>query len=672
MRSKSDTPLEEIDCSPAQQSMRQPTWGDGKAVVAYDFETTENGNPFMLSISSPVEEKTLHADGDELVAGHVWQELTQQKYAGNVINVWYNMSFDVEVLLKQVLSKEKMKELQVHNQTVFDTGTKKYELKYIKGKFFEITDLHGHTWQHYDIANITQAGSLESSAQEWLGEGKLDDVDVDEFSNAEFRENNINQIREYCERDAKITRRLTEKIIEVAESINIPMGRPISTGYVAAEYMRANMENKPGWVGQKVQNLAWQSYHGGRFEVFRKGYVNQPVAGPDINSAYPAVMSELPNPSELSWKYDGENPGLDEIRKADMGFLTVTVSTNANKKIQPFAAKDSGTVIFPVLENETITVLKDTFVFALENGYIVDYTIEDFALGFDFNEASKPFGFLKDMYEQRKIWENDADKPLRAQMLKIVINSMYGKTAQTTIIEQEPAADAELNENDNVSVKLGLVAEQEHVSGRMFNPVVASYTTGLTRLKLHKTIEKHGLVENTIMFATDSVMVEREAYENTEFIEQEIPDESDSYKEALGKWDYDYQAKDAFILGAGVYEVTRTDLEPDWFDTYHALRQAVVKQATRGFKEARIESIRKAAERFSEQNKIPIKQMRPVTIGEALYFHKHLSLFDVAQFKENERHIAPDMDTKRVWPEASNHLKNLVNNSYRGEPVCLE
>jgi hypothetical protein len=204
------------------------------------------------------------------------------------------------------------------------------------------------------------------------------------------------------------------------------------------------------------------------------------------------------------------------------------------------------------------------------------------------------------------------------------------------------------------------IIESYH-AGRRFNPFFASYITGLTRLELHKQVLEHDLIDNTVMFATDSIMVEKEAYDNSDFDKliktpnYEI-DDTDRFlqeaKESLGSWDFDYEGK-AFVIGSGVYEVEMAD--------------GSLYTKTRGFPD---KSFTKPLRELAKENPegIPLKHRRPLTINEVLMNPQRGS---VSQFVAHDKTLVPDFDDKRYWGNPEPNFIDMLNNVDDSLPIDL-
>jgi hypothetical protein len=70
--------------------------------------------------------------------------------------------------------------------------------------------------------------------------------------------------------------------------------------------------------------------------------------------------------------------------------------------------------------------------------------------------------------------------------IKVILNSIYGKTAQKT-----------------------KVGKNRVVMGNLFCPVIASHITGFTRAQLFSIIHNHEVEHDLVAYATDSITTRR-------------------------------------------------------------------------------------------------------------------------------------------------------------------
>lgn len=698
---KSDASLQAIDLHRAFSPPLTPKWAEGSSINAFDTET-HDGDPFLLSVAWDDGETEVYPvlNGPSLMDGQDIFELITNRRARSAINVWYNLSFDADVILSTVLNRDELGKLSLTGSV----ETNGYEISYIPSKFMSIKDDNGHSWMHYDIAQFFYT-KLENAVDEWLPEKekKTELIETNLFgSNSpenmlglidghdrltwddlpisrgeawtqshawDYIHENYDLIREYAKADADITRELWEEATDIAEGLEIPMGRPFSTGYLAESYLNEHLGHKPGLGPKGMRQMAWESYQGGRFEVFKRGDIG-PVAGPDINSAYPWVLANLPDPKTLTWTH-ALHPSIDEIKDADYGFIRADVTTNASRAIQPFAIKmkkgaetsSGGKLKYPALQDHTITTIKPIFELAYDYDYLTDFYIKEAWLASESMHADYPFGFIPKKYDERKTYAAKGRDKLEL-FIKIVLNSMYGKMCQTTpkrkeiedeTIELEPyqsyVNELQLPPDMREIFSGGIVERLE--AGAWFNPFLASYITGMTRYELHKRTLEYGLEDNAVMFATDSMMIELNAFEKSDFAKDLVPDDSIPYEKQLGMWDYDYKG-DAFVIGAGIYEVDRIDADK-------------IKTKTRGFDEADLQgNLRKSVKKATD--KIDIKTTRPITAKEAIWHGQSLS--DVSNFTDFDRELRADMDDKRQW-QGKATFRNLLSETQKSEPLNL-
>ena len=645
--SKSDTPLDDISLAKAYKPPTKPKWASDKQINGFDTETAD-GNIFMLSVAWEGEAGEYAENNGEFVPSEtLWDYITHKKARGS-LNMWYNLNFDANVLLSHLLTDKQLAILTTSARVEADG----YEITFIPGKFLKVRDEHGNTCTHYDASQFFYT-SLDKAAKKWLNKGKRSGIDTSKFGKKDEK-SSVNDyilkhwfaIRKYAKVDAELVRDLWKEAVKTGEELDIPMGLPFSTGYLAESYLNHKMPEKPGIGPKDMANLAWDSYKGGRFEIFKRGDVGK-VAGPDINSAYPYVFSMLPDPKTLRWERE-QSANIEAISNADYGFVKITVTTDSSRTIQPFGVKVDGKLKYPALEEKEITVVKDVFIHAYENGLIEDFTLQDCWLGYETVGTHYPFDFINSMYETRKEFEANGYMK-KGLLLKIILNSMYGKTCQTTPKREAVTDEIDLGSNQEFVPSLSLpkmlreAYENGFVEtlecGHWFNPFLASYITSITRLELHKRVLEYGLEDDTVMMATDCLMVQKEAYDNSNF-------ENDLVEEGLGNWDYDYAGK-AFVIGAGVYEVEKED--------------GSTKTVTRGFREADLEGKLKDACEGSD-GAITIESLRPKTIAEAVWHGQKIS--DVGQFLEFSRELKPDMDDKRKWlgeADFSDYLEGTQN-----------
>jgi hypothetical protein len=93
----------------------------------------------------------------------------------------------------------------------------------------------------------------------------------------------------------------------------------ISSGYLAEKVLLANGIAIPFFndLPYNLQELAWMSFYGGRFELIQRGFIGECYLY-NINSAYPYALTTLPDITNRRWITDSQkiNP------EAAIGFST--------------------------------------------------------------------------------------------------------------------------------------------------------------------------------------------------------------------------------------------------------------------------------------------------------------------------------------------------------------
>ena len=188
-------------------------------------------------------------------------------------------------------------------------------------------------------------------------------------------------------------------------------------------------------IPKGVLDAGQVAYAGGRFEAFKIGYYDGPIYSADINSAYPYAMSELPNMATGTWiHYDG----MPETLSATVGLFHVRFEYGdvAKRDIayggMPAAAHyrypKSGTVHFRYA-SPGVWVHAPEFANLLVQFNLGLFKVFDVLEAWVYaDDGTRPFAWVKEIYEQRQEWKR-AGNPAELAA-KLGINSLYGKLAQ--------------------------------------------------------------------------------------------------------------------------------------------------------------------------------------------------------------------------------------------------
>lgn len=263
---------------------------------------------------------------------------------------------------------------------------------------------------------------------------------------------------------------------------------------------------------EPVRRAIQHAYAGGRIELVQYGHAPRtPLHHYDINSAYPSALRDVPSLAAGTWVHEREPGPVD-------GFTLFHVKWNFHdsaSRCYPFFWRASnGNIFYPPLgESWVWTPELRAALDALDSGALAG-TVDILEAWRWVPAAShvgvRPFAFIDALFSQRAEWKRDgvgAEK-----MLKLALNSLYGKCAQ----------------------HVGAVNGE---APRYHCLEWAGWTTASTRAALFAAACHAG--DGTVMLATDGI-----------FSTRDIPQLPISKQ--LGAWDYHCHAG-ATVVQSGVY-----------------------------------------------------------------------------------------------------------------------
>ncbi|GKS67407.1 hypothetical protein YTPLAS73_09540 [Nitrosarchaeum sp.] len=467
---------------------RDPAQSELREIHALDTETWK-GDIFLIADSSG-------RYIDKITPENVMEWLFFKKYEGSWC-FFYNLSYDAEVILK-LLGKE-LDRYKRTGKLEFKFG--KYRIVYYPEKCLKITAGH-HSVIFYDIAQFYHSGLVDAYQnnigklpKEYLEFKKIND----QFSPTYYRRN-TNAVRNYCISDCKYTKQLAQHWIKLFhEAFSFYPAKWLSSGYLAEKVLINNNIDIPKFdsIPYEIQEMAYRSYYGGRFEILKRGFVGEAYLY-DINSAYPYAITQIPDLSDGIWIK------RKTIHKnAKVGFFRIRAKIPDCKYIPPFPFRTKHDIVFPSGEFETYVTLQELLV--CEKSF---YKILE---GYQFipNSEIYPYAdFISKLY-QKRLELKQQNNPLQLP-IKIILNSIYGKTGQSV----------------------------NHKIGNMFNPVIFAFITGFVRAQLYSFVKKYGLEKEVVFFATDSICTRKKL---------------DINSTVLGEFSFDGMDDDVFVLQNGFY-----------------------------------------------------------------------------------------------------------------------
>lgn len=254
----------------------------------------------------------------------------------------------------------------------------------------------------------------------------------------------------------------------------------------------------------------YQSYYGGRIELFQRGLIKD-VYNYDINSAYPAATRELPALKNANWIHTKGNEALDyefgvarvswtpKEENEQMGCFPFRLSQLDGKKRRLSIYPVQGEGYYHLVEIKA-AIARDLWNIELKHGIAIEPGFE------------RPFWApINDIMTMRLAYKKAKD--MAHIPLKLGANSFYGKFAQRNKDKKEFGAYA--------------------------NYWYAGYITAWTRAELLK----YAIPDSVILMATDGLY-------STQALKCPIGG-------GLGEWEFEHYNVGKFIL-PGIYKVDDT------------------------------------------------------------------------------------------------------------------
>ncbi len=515
--------------------------------------------------------------------------------------VAFNMDYDARALLR-FTPKEFLLRLYRDESAMWGP----WKIYYRRKKEFTVKGPDGLNFALYDIWSHFQQ-SLEVAAEKTLGERGKDEIPESWYKRmgSVLRAPRTRaKVISYGLKDAQTASRLWGAIDSQCRALGVPekfLERPLSPGSIAAgffgEKLKSPVPEEGNWVARRA-------YAGGRIEVFKRGFFPR-VYVYDIKSAYPWALSTLPDPRNSRLVRD---KGLRE--DALYSVFRVRLSIPESCSVPPFPYWDpeakSDLRIYPA-GHFVSWLTGPEFALAMKLDYVQEIHDAVHLCG-----VKKPWlTEIPGLFEQRK-------DPKFSQAIKLILNSTYGKIAQT----DDRMGEAWKINDQTRSLGGKFIGHSQHLAGTS-NFFVASYVTALTRLRLWTAANSVGF-GSVAAFMTDGIISLSRFSPNL-------------LKRAgsLGSWEEKIKCGKAVIVGSGVYSIFNPAQGPDhgWADT------------SRGYRKKGMIPLRRLLR--STRTRLPIWGRHAVTLGDAVT-KRNAVMNEMIVTRKN---LDINFDRKRHWPE---------------------
>jgi DNA polymerase type B, organellar and viral len=346
--------------------------------------------------------------------------LHTKKIHPHSIFVGFGFNYDINQILKDV-PLTKLKELhETGSVTILP-----YKIEWVPSKWLKIVKM-GLAEQRsatiYDILGFFQESFLKA-CEKYLGS---DDPDLTliragKQSRSVFNFNEFdNFVRPYCQAELRMTVKLMNRLRDDVHDAGLhPTSQQwYGPGAIANIAMKTYSIRTTREIPKEVERASQYAYAGGRAERFFLGRHPGPVYVYDIHSAYPAAAIQLPDLSAGHWEY------VESWEPDSFGVWNIwhdgTRGNERPDKPQPlFCRSASGLICFPTqVQGWYWTPEARCAVDHIRHGWVFRPDTDD-----------RPFEFINNIYEQRRLYKSQGRSAERA--LKLILNSLYGKLAQT-------------------------------------------------------------------------------------------------------------------------------------------------------------------------------------------------------------------------------------------------
>ncbi len=303
------------------------------------------------------------------------------------------------------------------------------------------------------------------------------------------------------------------------------------------------------------QRLDWvlRAYFGGRVDLVKQGNHQDVIHEYDLSSAYPSFAVELPNMKSGRWE-KVINPTREQVETASMVSM-FHVKTHAYENDLPFYAlpfrAENGSIYYPpivegiYMRDHVIAAFKHYDYFERQNR-LCHYGVNPRGASLEIVSAwlfhpatdEKPFAWIRELFDYRASLPK---KDARGQVVKLGINSVYGKLCQA----------------------VGKRGMPPRFVSWFF---AAAITAGTQRRVVEAGLTNPDAV---VMFATDGVY-------STKPLDVVVPE-----KKTLGGWEHTVAEAGGVFVQSGIYLLRYKPLKETYADRDE--ENKFFKTRTRGF-----------------------------------------------------------------------------------------
>lgn len=344
------------------------------------------------------------------------------------IYVAYYYDYDVSMILRDTTPQQRERVLKPRI-IMDDAGPKvtrvtyigDYMVEYLPRKYFKVKHKDQKHWVEISECGPFFQCSFHKAITDWnIGtEEQRDKIAAGKLARRDFELMTETEI-EYNRLECEFLVELMTSLRQVCIDTDIVPRRWQGPGFLASKMFQTHNipKRKDIALPKEIWPYANNAYYGGRTELFKIGNCRD-VYEYDINSAYPTAMLTLPCVEHGSWEYRQGKPQEGALYVADIQFYN-----NANIVCNlPIRDPKRGHIFWPKMGNGIYWSCE------IEAAQRARTVIKEWRNHWVYHKQCDciPFTWLDDVYRTRKA----LGKGTKGYALKLAINSLYGKTAQS-------------------------------------------------------------------------------------------------------------------------------------------------------------------------------------------------------------------------------------------------
>lgn len=315
-----------------------------------------------------------------------------------------------------------------------------YEIHHVPSKIFKIRkmaadgkrairtvridDIFSYFRGRYDKVLIKYGiGTPEEQAQITAGKEARDVFSWDE----------IETIKSYWQMELRLMVELMDQLRGDFNDAGFFIGQWHGPGALAAYALKQHGSSKyKKTTAEELMEPVRKAYSGGWFERFKAGMHDGPIYTADINSAYAAAFTQLPDLATGYWEHI-EFPDPKLARECRFGVFHIRYRSTQASLARYFSTSLLG-IPLPLFQRDsrgvvTHPIKMDGWYWNPEAQWVVDDPDAEFLEAWIYrSDSTKPFEWVGEMYDERlamKAVGNPAEKAL-----KMTMASLYGRVAQ--------------------------------------------------------------------------------------------------------------------------------------------------------------------------------------------------------------------------------------------------